>query len=107
MKKDEKRKHPRGASAGRDVVRDWQPLFARLQDVIDWALDIKTTEGGFVVVVEIERSAGREEVARLRTGRLGLDLFEAFIAAFPGCTLTLLNGRHRLRLHRPSDTKNR
>jgi hypothetical protein len=59
----------------------------------------------FPVVVEIERSAGREEVARLRTGRLGLDLFEAFIAAFPGCTLTLLNGRHRLRLHRPSDTE--
>ena len=40
MKKDEKKKHPRGASAGRDVVRDWQPLFARLQDTIDWALDI-------------------------------------------------------------------
>ena len=40
MKKTEKKKHPRGASAGRDVVRDWQPLFARLQDTIDWALDI-------------------------------------------------------------------
>lgn len=40
MKKDEKKKHPRGASAVRDVVRDWQPLFARLQDTIDWALDI-------------------------------------------------------------------
>lgn len=40
MKKTEKKKHPRGASAGRDVVRDWQPLFARLQDAIDWALDI-------------------------------------------------------------------
>ena len=43
MKKDEKKKHPRGASAGRDVVRDWQPLFARLQDAIDWALDIART----------------------------------------------------------------
>ena len=40
MKKDEKKKHPRGASTSRDVVRDWQPLFARLQDTIDWALDI-------------------------------------------------------------------
>src|SRR5260221_9360731 len=40
VKKDEKKKHPRGASAGRDVVRDWQPLFARLLDAIDWALDI-------------------------------------------------------------------
>src|SRR5882762_10960460 len=40
VKKTEKKKHPRGASAGRDVVRDWQPLFARLQDTIDWALDI-------------------------------------------------------------------
>jgi hypothetical protein len=56
----------------------------------------------FPVVVEIERSDARqrEEVARLRTGRLGLDLFEAFVRAFPGCTLTLMNGRHRLRLHR-------
>jgi len=40
VKKTEKRKHPRGASAGRAVVRDWQPLFARLQDTIEWALDI-------------------------------------------------------------------
>jgi hypothetical protein len=40
VKKTEKTKHPRGASAGRNVVRDWQPLFARLQDTIDWALDI-------------------------------------------------------------------
>src|SRR5258706_85646 len=31
---------PRGRRRGRDVVRDWQPLFARLQDTIDWALDI-------------------------------------------------------------------
>jgi hypothetical protein len=56
----------------------------------------------FLVVVEVDRGADRrEEVARLRTGRLGLDLFEAFVRAFPGCTLTLLNGRHRMRLHRP------
>ena len=38
VKKTEKKKHPR--SAGRDVVRDWEPLFARLRDTIDWALDI-------------------------------------------------------------------
>jgi hypothetical protein len=40
VKKEEKKKHLRGASARRDVVRDWQPLFARLQDAIEWALDI-------------------------------------------------------------------
>ena len=40
MKKTEKKKHPRGASAVRAVVRDWQPLFARLQEAIEWALDI-------------------------------------------------------------------
>ena len=40
VKKEEKKKHPRGASAVRDVVRDWQPLFARLQDAIEWTLDI-------------------------------------------------------------------
>ena len=61
----------------------------------------------FPVVVEVQRGAdGREEVARLRTGRLGLDLFEAFVAAFPGCTLTLLNGGHRLRLHKATDQGN-
>jgi len=38
MKETEKRKHSRGRV--RDVVRDWQPLFARLQDAIEWALDI-------------------------------------------------------------------
>jgi hypothetical protein len=40
VKKTERKKHPRGASVGRDVMRDWQPLFARLQDTFDWALDI-------------------------------------------------------------------
>jgi hypothetical protein len=56
----------------------------------------------FPVVVEIDRGNAqrREEVARLRTGRLGLDLFDAFVRASPGCTVTLMNGRHRLRLHR-------
>jgi hypothetical protein len=40
VKKDEKNNHPRGTTARRDVVRDWQPLFQRLEDAIDWALDI-------------------------------------------------------------------
>lgn len=40
MKKNETTRHSRGASAGREVVRDWQPLFRRLQDTIDWALDL-------------------------------------------------------------------
>jgi hypothetical protein len=38
-KKTETKKQPRGASAGREA-RDWQPLFHRLQDAIEWALDI-------------------------------------------------------------------
>jgi hypothetical protein len=41
--KNEKNRHPRGTSSGRDVVRDWKPLLARLQDAIDWALDIART----------------------------------------------------------------
>ena len=57
----------------------------------------------FPVVVEVQRSAGREEIARLKTGQLGRDLFDAFVRAFPGCTLTLMSGRHRLRLHRATD----
>ena len=60
MKKDEKTKHPRGASAGRDVVRDWRPLFARLQDAIDWALDIarKLADGDEEEIDAIERTRG-------------------------------------------------
>lgn len=60
MKKTEKTKHPRGASAGRDVVREWQPLFARLQDTIEWALDIAARlAGDFDEDVEaIERVRG-------------------------------------------------
>ncbi|HEY1817406.1 MAG TPA: hypothetical protein VGL61_09595 [Kofleriaceae bacterium] len=38
-KKIETKKQHRGASASRDA-RDWQPLFHRLQDAIEWALDI-------------------------------------------------------------------
>jgi hypothetical protein len=37
MKKEQKK---------RDVVRDWQPLFARLQDTIDWALDLAARLAG-------------------------------------------------------------
>jgi len=40
MKKNDTTRHPRGASAGREVVRDWQPLFVRLQETIEWALDL-------------------------------------------------------------------
>jgi hypothetical protein len=60
VKKDEKKKHPRGASADRDVVHDWQPLFARLQDAIDWALDIakKLARGDEEETGAIERTRG-------------------------------------------------
>ncbi len=40
MTKKKDRKYPRDAQLDRDVVRDWQPLFAHLTDVIDWGLDI-------------------------------------------------------------------
>ena len=40
MKKDSKKKAPRSAQLSREIVRDWAPLFKRLTDVIDWALDI-------------------------------------------------------------------
>ena len=40
MKKDSKKKAPRSAQLSRETVRDWAPLFKRLSDVIDWALDI-------------------------------------------------------------------
>jgi hypothetical protein len=41
MKKTDKKpkRPPRIAKSG-DVVRDWRPLLAALEDVIDWALDI-------------------------------------------------------------------
>ena len=60
MKKDEKKKHPRGSSTGRSMVRDWQPLFARFQEVIDWALDIavKLANGYDEELEAIERVRG-------------------------------------------------
>ena len=60
VKKDEKRKHPRGASVSRNVVRDWKPLFARLQDAIDWALDIakRLADGDEEEIEAIERTRG-------------------------------------------------
>ena len=36
-----KKKETKKTSRGRDsIVHDWQPLFAAVKDVIDWALDI-------------------------------------------------------------------
>ena len=36
-----KKKKGKKTSSGRDsIVNDWQPLFAAVKDVIDWALDI-------------------------------------------------------------------
>jgi hypothetical protein len=69
VKKDDRKKHPRGASTSRDVVRDWQPLFARLQDTIDWALDIalKLARDYQEEIDAIERT--REYVHALLEGR--------------------------------------
>jgi hypothetical protein len=55
----DKDKRPRGTSSSRSV-RDWQPLFQRLQEAIDWALDIaKHLAGDFDEDVEsIERTRG-------------------------------------------------
>jgi hypothetical protein len=39
MRNHEHPSHPRGPT-GRTRVRDWQPLFGRLRDATDWALDI-------------------------------------------------------------------
>ncbi len=38
-KKDKETGHP-DRGLGRIAVHDWQPLFARLRDAIDWALDV-------------------------------------------------------------------
>ena len=35
-----KKKETKSSRARGEVVRDWQPLFAAINDVIDWALDI-------------------------------------------------------------------
>lgn len=40
MKKKQNIKHPRRAAADRGVVNDWQPLFAAVGDVTNWALDV-------------------------------------------------------------------
>jgi hypothetical protein len=39
-KKDKKETKEKKAQRHESIVRDWQPLFAAMKDVIDWALDI-------------------------------------------------------------------
>jgi hypothetical protein len=59
VKRNDKSKHSRGASAGR-VVRDWDEVFMHLQDAIDWALDIaiKLADGDEEEIEAIERVRG-------------------------------------------------
>jgi hypothetical protein len=40
VKKKQKTQHPRHIATDRGVVHDWQPLFAAVGDVSNWALDI-------------------------------------------------------------------
>jgi hypothetical protein len=61
VKKEKERtrdKRPRGTSSSR--VRDWQPLFARLQEATDWGLDIAKALAGDIGedVEAIERTRG-------------------------------------------------
>lgn len=38
--KSEKKRQAYGPKNRRAIVRDWQPLFAQLQETVEWALDI-------------------------------------------------------------------
>jgi hypothetical protein len=40
VKKSDKKRQGYAPRARREAVKDWQPLFARLQEAIDWGLDI-------------------------------------------------------------------
>ena len=40
MTKKDKKKAPRAAQIDRDTVQDWEPLFGKLTELVDWALDI-------------------------------------------------------------------
>jgi hypothetical protein len=40
VKKSEKKRQEFAPGGRRASVKDWQPLFARLQEAIDWALDV-------------------------------------------------------------------
>jgi pimeloyl-ACP methyl ester carboxylesterase len=77
--KNDKNEHPRGTSSGRDVVRDWKPLFARLQDAIDWALDIaRTLARDYDEEIDaIERTRGYEVLSTENS----LDNLEGDVAA--------------------------
>ncbi|HEY1811004.1 MAG TPA: hypothetical protein VGG74_01520 [Kofleriaceae bacterium] len=58
-KERQKDKRPRGTSSSRSA-RDWQPLFARLQEATDWGLDIAKHLAGDIDedVEAIERTRG-------------------------------------------------
>jgi hypothetical protein len=58
-KEKQKDKRPRGTSSS-SAVRDWQPLFGRLQETVDWALDLAKHLAGDIDedVEAIERTRG-------------------------------------------------
>ncbi len=59
-KKDRYEEHNPYRGTGRIVLRDWQPLFARLREAIDWALDIavRLAEDYHEDIATIERVRG-------------------------------------------------
>jgi hypothetical protein len=58
-KEKQKDKRPRGTSSS-PALRDWQPLFGRLQETVDWALDLAKHLAGDIDedVEAIERTRG-------------------------------------------------
>ena len=40
MTKNDRKKAPRAAQIDRNTVQDWEPLFGKLTELVDWALDI-------------------------------------------------------------------
>jgi hypothetical protein len=58
-KEKQKDKRPRGTSSS-PAVRDWQPLFGRLRETVDWALDLAKHLAGDIDedVEAIERTRG-------------------------------------------------
>lgn len=79
MKRTEKKRDPRGATAPREAVSDWQPLFARLRDTIDWALDIavKLSRDYDEDIEAIERVRGYVR-AWLEGRRIDIDMHDVY-----------------------------
>ena len=87
---DEARRIANGVARLPQLLEDQWAANDALAERLPAKIELFRPEGGALL-----------EIARVRDGALGLQVFEAFVRSFPEAELMLSVGTHRLALHRP------